>query len=258
MIKNQSIGVASSANGFQGLDGILGVGPVDLTLHTVSNTATVPTVMDNLYSQGTISEEVLGIYFVPSVNNDSIGELTFGGYDPSVVITPLEYVSLTTTPDASLYWGVNQSVSYGDEIIQSNAAGIIDTGTTLIYLGMGERCVETNGPQADLQLADAFQKYQKATGGVPDESTSLLTINAAQYARLKPLSFNIGGVHLDLTPNAQIWPRSLNSIIGGNASAIYLAVGDLGTTPDVKFQFVNGYTFLCVNLSLFFLIQSNY
>lgn len=35
-VTKQSIGVASSSTGFDGVDGILGVGPVDLTEDTVS------------------------------------------------------------------------------------------------------------------------------------------------------------------------------------------------------------------------------
>lgn len=35
-------------------------------------------------------------------------------------------------------------------------------------------------------------------------------------------------VDFALTPNAQIWPRSLNSDIGGTADGIYLIVGDAG------------------------------
>jgi hypothetical protein len=36
VIPSQSIGVASSASGFDDVDGILGIGPVDLTEGTVS------------------------------------------------------------------------------------------------------------------------------------------------------------------------------------------------------------------------------
>lgn len=86
-IQNQSIGVASTAQGFSGQDGILGIGPVDLTSNTVSNTTTVPTVTDNLYAQGTISTEVIGISYVPTAANSATtnsalnGELSFGGVD---------------------------------------------------------------------------------------------------------------------------------------------------------------------------------
>jgi hypothetical protein len=55
VISKQSIGVASKSTGFSGVDGILGIGPSVLTQGTVSGGSTIPTVTDNLYSQGTIS-----------------------------------------------------------------------------------------------------------------------------------------------------------------------------------------------------------
>lgn len=84
VIQNQSIGVASTAQGFNGVDGILGVGPVDLTQGTVSSNQLVPTVTDNLFSQGTIASDSLGIFYEPSTEASEVnGELTFGGIDES-------------------------------------------------------------------------------------------------------------------------------------------------------------------------------
>jgi saccharopepsin len=45
-----------------GFDGICGFGFEGLTWGTVSNTDTVPTVMENLKSQGMISQNVLGVF----------------------------------------------------------------------------------------------------------------------------------------------------------------------------------------------------
>jgi hypothetical protein len=47
-IKAQSIGVATESQGFGGVDGILGIGPVDLTVGTLSpgTTKSIPTVTD--------------------------------------------------------------------------------------------------------------------------------------------------------------------------------------------------------------------
>lgn len=82
VIQNQSIGVASTAQGFQGVDGILGIGPVDLTSSTLSTGQLVPTVTDNLFSQGTISSDSIGISYEPTTTDGSLnGELTFGGVD---------------------------------------------------------------------------------------------------------------------------------------------------------------------------------
>ena len=246
-ISGQSIGVATQSEGFDGIgvDGILGLGPKDLTQGTISNTTVVPTVIDNLYSQGNIHSAVLGIYFTP-VSASNVGELTFGGYDSSVITSEMKYASITKTFPASTFWGIDQSVSYGGQTILSNSAGIVDTGTTLMLIATGTvvllllariRC-----SLAD--ILDAFQAYQDATGGVLDQTTGLLSITESQYDNLKTLSFYIGGSTYDLTPNAQIWPRSLNSAIGGNSDGIYLIVSDIGTSSGSGMDFINGYTFL--------------
>ena len=91
VIENQSIGVASQAQGFDGVDGILGVGPTDLTQGTVSGTNQIPTVVDNLFSQSTITSDSLGIFFQPTTQEGAInGELTFGGVDSTKYVTRLK------------------------------------------------------------------------------------------------------------------------------------------------------------------------
>jgi saccharopepsin len=63
---SQSVGITSLGwNEIIGLniDGICGFGPEGLTWGTVTNTDTVPTVMENLKSQGMISHNILGVFF---------------------------------------------------------------------------------------------------------------------------------------------------------------------------------------------------
>jgi hypothetical protein len=122
-------------------DGILGLGPVDLTENTVSNTYQVPTVMDNLYAQGTISSEVLGVFFSPASIDDGSGELTFGGYDASKVTGDVNYVPITLASTASKFWGIDLSISYGNTVILAETAGIVDSGTTMIPIATGRRPV---------------------------------------------------------------------------------------------------------------------
>jgi hypothetical protein len=105
VIKSQSIGVASTSQGFSDVDGILGycryflkqcfvtpltlfvcsIGPVDLTDGTIGGTTPVPTVTDNLFKQGTISAESIGIFYQPSTSASAVsnGELDFGTVDSS-------------------------------------------------------------------------------------------------------------------------------------------------------------------------------
>ncbi|EIW81194.1 acid protease [Coniophora puteana RWD-64-598 SS2] len=229
VIRNQSIGVASSAQGFSDVDGIIGIGPVDLTQGTVSNTSNVPTVTDNLFAQGTIATESIGISYEPSTSTDAVnGELNFGGVDDSKITGDVNFVPITSTSPASHYWGVDQDVTYGTgNTILNTTAGIVDTGTTLVLLA-----------------TDAFQAYTKATGATEDKTTGLLTITEEQYNNLQSLFFNIGGVSYELTPNAQIWPRALNSTLGGNEGSIYLIVSDLGTNSGQGLDFINGFGWL--------------
>lgn len=81
-----SAGVASTSTGFDGVDGIIGIGPVDLTEDTLSpaTSSTIPTVTDNLFSQGTISAHEIGVSFEPTTTANSVnGEITWGGTDSS-------------------------------------------------------------------------------------------------------------------------------------------------------------------------------
>lgn len=74
----------------------------------------------------------------------------------------------------------------------------------------------------------------------------LLKLSKDNFKKLKNLDFSIGGQIFSLTPNAQIWPRSLNSDISGDADSIYLIIADVGAASGTGLDFVNGYTFLYV------------
>ncbi|KAJ7314717.1 family A1 protease [Mycena albidolilacea] len=230
VIPKQSIGVASRSSGFSGTDGILGIGPIGLTSGTISTGQLVPTVTDNLFSQGTITGNVVGISFKPTTTDDDVnGSLAFGGTDSTKFTGSITYTAVTSTspPKTSLSWGINQSVTYGSTSILASTAGIVNTGTTLIYLA-----------------ANGFTKYKSATGGVADANTGLLRITATQFTALQNLNFVIGGVAYTLTPNAQIWPRALNTAIGSSASSIYLIVANWGSNSGEGLDFINGYAFL--------------
>ncbi|KAG2066793.1 acid protease [Suillus decipiens] len=229
-ITNQSIGVATSSSGFTGVDGVLGIGPADLTESTLQNlpTTAIPTVTDKLYNEYTIPHRVVGVFFEPSTSKTDIkGALTFGGADTTKYTGDIAYTHVTTTKPASTYWGIDESITYGSTTIMSSTSGIVDTGTNFIFLA-----------------TDAFNKYQTETGAILDKATGCLTVTSAKYAALKNLDFHIGKETYSLTPNAQIWPRSLNSQIGGRKDIIYLIVSDFGAPSGQGFDFVNGYPFL--------------
>lgn len=82
------------------------------------------------------------------------------------------------------------------------------------------------------------------TGAVYDEQTGLLRIAEAQYENLQSLFFNIGGSQYELNANAQIWPRTLNSVVGGDRNSIYLVVFDLEPLLSINLGFIAGMAFL--------------
>ena len=108
---------------------------MDLTVGTVSNTPTVPTVVDNLHSEGSITAATLGIFFQPTtaISVLDAGELSFGYPDVLRTTSAIEYVPITTTTPASTFWGIDQSVTYGSTNILSSTAGIVDTGSSPFF-----------------------------------------------------------------------------------------------------------------------------
>ncbi|KAG2368812.1 aspartic proteinase [Suillus spraguei] len=229
---NQSIGVAATASGFAtGIDGILGIGPVDLTEGTLTKSPStmIPTVTDNLYKEGTTPQDIVSVFFKPSSSQTQTDgeELTFGGTDATKYTGEIAYTPITTANSASAYWGLNESITYGSMTILSHATGIVDTGTTFLAIA-----------------SDAYSKYKSATSATVDAANGLLLVSSAQYSALKNLNFQIGSETYSLSPNGQIWPRSLNSHISGSSNGIYLIVTNLGTPSGQGFDFINGYTFL--------------
>ncbi|KAG1826298.1 aspartic peptidase domain-containing protein [Suillus subaureus] len=211
---------AATSEGFTGVDGILGIGPLDLTEGTLTKEpdTTIPTVTDNF----------VGVSFEPTTSeSDANGELTFGGTDATKYTGDIAYTPLTTTYPASYYWGINESITYGTTTILAETAGIVDTGTTLILIA-----------------TNAYSEYQSATGATEDNATGLLRLTTAKYDDLEDLNFNVGSSTYALTPNGQIWPRALNTYIGGSSDYVYLIVNSIGTPSGEGLDFINGYTFL--------------
>jgi hypothetical protein len=213
-VSSQSIGAATSSSGFSGVDGIIGFGPVVLTEGTVSNANTVPTFLDNLYSQGSISEEVLGVSFSPesgSDTDDTNGELTLGGTDSSKYSGSLTYFSKLTSGDASYYWGISiSSFTFGSTTLASSASGIVDTGTTLIYIP-----------------TSAYNKFLSAAGGKTDSSSGLAVFTT------KPTSnfgITFGSTKYSLTPSQYLIPSTQYSYYGLSSGKYYAWISDGGSS----------------------------
>ncbi|KAF1734271.1 Polyporopepsin [Beauveria bassiana] len=212
-VKSQSVGSAKSAVGFNGVDGIFGLGPVGLTRNTVSNAATVPTFLDNLYKQGSIPSEVLGVYFKPEAGSDTSdnnGELTLGGVDSTKYTGALNYVPTLKSGSAAAYWGVSiASFTYGSTVLASGATGIVDTGTTLIYI-----------PSA------AYAKYLSASGGKTDANTGLVSYTTKPTANF---GVKIGATTYNLTPAQYLVPASQYGFFGLPAGKYYSWIANGGT-----------------------------
>ncbi|TFK35983.1 aspartic proteinase from Irpex Lacteus [Crucibulum laeve] len=191
--------------------------------------STVPTVTDNLFSGELITSNEIGISFEPTTTAESLnGELTWGGTDSSKFTGSIGFTPITGTSPANQYWGINQSIRYSTfTSILATTAGIIDSRTTLILIA-----------------TDGFNSYVRATGAVNDPFTGLLSLTRFQFENLQSLFFTTNGITYELTANAQIWPRSLNTAIGGNADSVYLIIADFGSPSGEGFDFVNGFAFL--------------
>ena len=122
------------------MDGILGLAPVGLTTNTVQDTTTVPTVPDNLASQGTIPSEIVGIGFAPTTTEPNAnGVMTFGGPGEGQYTGDVSYVGITSKSPATKFWGIDMGVTYGSSnaSILSSGSGIVDTGSELFSQRLG-------------------------------------------------------------------------------------------------------------------------
>jgi len=207
---SQSIGVAKTATGFTGVDGIVGFGPVDLTESTVSGKSSVPTFMENLVSEGVISKNILGVSFAAlsgSESSASDGELTFGGVDSS------KYTgSITYTTAVAPYWGVSVSkFEFGSTSLGSTtASGIVDTGTTLLYVP-----------------TSVYDKFLTASGGKADSSSGLVKFTTKPTSNF---SFVVGGTTYTLTPTQYLIAKAQYSNWGISGSDYYTFIGDGGSS----------------------------
>lgn len=152
-----------------------------------------------------------------------------------------------------MYWGLDGSFLYGEEgdnnpyVLLQGGAGIVDTGTTLLYISTGKLLCDFNSHEICVHIIsptlDAYNRYVKRTGAFLDPDTGFLRISQEKYDGLQSLFLNFGGSIYELIPNAQIWPRAQNGVIGGKQDYIYLVVHDMGQTSS-GLDFIAGMVFL--------------
>src|SRR6266550_6686032 len=147
---------------------------------------------------------------------------------------------LTSQSPASSYRGIDVSFQYGDAktTIQPVTAGILDSGTTLLYV-----------------TSDVYKTIQNMTGAVLDNDTGLLKVTKTQFADMKSLYIVTGGVsHLDFrfcpftTLPSQITMELISdalsmppSSVNASSDDVYLIFGDLGDMPSTGVGFILGY-----------------
>ncbi|KAG6899525.1 hypothetical protein C0993_009427 [Termitomyces sp. T159_Od127] len=163
--KEQIIGVTSSARGFSGVDGILGIGPVNLS----SSGEAVSPVTKNLFDSGLIPAISIGMSYMPDGNNVANGQITLGATDtvkyysayhpvlkrPDIYdrfIGSVNYVPITTIEPSDKYWGIDADLTYSKDMpLLRLSAGIFDIGTTFLLLA-----------------SDAYKVYRRATRAEED------------------------------------------------------------------------------------------
>jgi hypothetical protein len=226
-VTKQGVGDGTRSSGFEGVDGIIGFGPVDLTEDTVSGQTTVPTVMDNLKSQGTITTEVLGVSFLPesgSDTDDTNGELTLGGTDSSKFTGSITFVPKTTTSPYNEFWGISvTSITFGSTTLSGAANAIVDTGTTLIIIP-----------------TSAYNAFLSASGGKTDATTGLSSWTTAPTSNF---AFNIGGVSRTLTPSQFLIPQAQFADFGLTGPKSFGWIAD-GGSDAADINFIIGQKFL--------------
>ncbi|KAG2356172.1 hypothetical protein BDR07DRAFT_1492264 [Suillus spraguei] len=224
------IGVVSHYENFN-YNGILGIGPGRLSAGDVTSNPEMEleTITERLYLTDSISQPFVGMFFQPSSRDepDGGGILNFGEPDRALYTGNIVYTRVPKIHTSSLYWGIEQRITYGTKEILPTAPGIVDCGCTYNFLAF-----------------DAFENYRAATGAEFDATTKLLSITPEQYDALDDLNFHIEDQTYTLTRNAQIWPRHLNSKIDGLDNGIYLAFQSLSTPVGSGKDFRLGYVFL--------------
>ncbi|KAG6332677.1 hypothetical protein ID866_6414 [Astraeus odoratus] len=195
IINDQAVGSAISVAGLpnSGMDGILGLGLTGEASIKDQDGNPIPTVVDNLYNQGVITSAVLGVYCVPQ-NSGGFGHIAFGNYIDDVITSQVNYVPITRTSPSRNYWGIDAYFTYGTRTILGPTSGTIDSGTNAIHV-----------PH------DTFVAYCGDISVAQVDLRNWVTITIQQYNDLQTLSIVIGGQPYDLSPNAQILPRTTTS-----------------------------------------------
>ncbi|KAJ6601731.1 acid protease [Mycena vulgaris] len=182
---NKSIGVVQTTNtdlgGIPGVDGILGIGPEELSVGTLEINATlgVPTIVQTLSCQMNITAQLFDIALQPTTGVMSLnGEISRGAVDTTKFTGPVVFSPIASQEPSSSFSSTDMTFSYGAiSLFGGSVPGIIDTCSTLIYLA-----------------TDAYSRYLMLTGATLDPVTNFLTVPS--ISNLQNLVFTMSGIYL--------------------------------------------------------------
>jgi hypothetical protein len=204
------------------VDGVLGLGWPEVS---APGSATTPAFLDNLYRQGAILADVLGVYFRPergSDTTDANGELTLGGVDPTKYAGALTWAPRLTDYAFSPHWDIAvASLYYGAAAVLGSYSALVDTGTTLIYL-----------PRA------GYQAFLSAAGGQTDLLSGLASFATAPT---RNLVFTVAGTAFALTPAQYLVPAAEYGALALSSGSYYAWVGDGGAAFVLGQKFLENY-----------------
>ncbi|KAG1442111.1 hypothetical protein G6F56_011202 [Rhizopus delemar] len=190
-IRDQTIELAKrEASAFQTgpSDGLLGLG-----FDSITTVRGVKTPVDNLISQGLISNPIFGVYLGKESNGGG-GEYIFGGYDSSKFSG-----SLTTIPvdNSNGWYGITvRSASIEGSRVSGSFDAILDTGTSLLVLPNDVASA----------VAEAY--------GAEDNYDGTFSISC-DTSSFEPLVFAIGSSTFKVPADSLIYENDGSSCIAG-------------------------------------------
>ncbi|OBZ81714.1 Rhizopuspepsin-1 [Choanephora cucurbitarum] len=163
------------------IDGLLGLG-----FNSITTVKGIKTPVDNLISQGLISQPIYGVY-LGKASNGGGGEYLFGGYDSSKFTGSLKTVPIDNSDG---YWGITVgSLTAGGKSVARSFSGILDTGTTLLLL--------TDS------VADAVARAYGATAN--SDGTYTISCNTNNFS---PLVFTINGATFQVPASDLVYEQN--------------------------------------------------
>ncbi|KAI8447316.1 aspartic peptidase domain-containing protein, partial [Phakopsora pachyrhizi] len=226
----QIIGVAKSSQSLPETDGMLGLGPTNLTLVITSKKdKAVPTIVDNLFTSQSYSFAFATTNEVKALN----GRMTLGGVDSTLFKGSLTWIPKTKLFFGSYFYGVEASIYCGKKLIAKNSGGIMDSGTTLLLLH-----------------DDLFKSYMKEIPGASietgeSESAGLFKIREDMVHSIPPLYIHFGDFNAILTAEQQLFPSVGAAKIGGRKGYRYGIINTMKLqSVDEGAAFIIGMKFL--------------